>query len=213
MNPDVLSTVRQAYRYVVAYERRLLDAMIRVDKAVGNECGYQFQKRSPTLTSAPKSRLNADDWAWDNHTLFATQFLWARGEFENVAGSSWLLIDHVADTAFEERLERGEPDPLMLKAATESETVLRVWWLKLHKPVPASLWSKAWSDLAKAHFGADPRPKRAGEDVPDRTHDGVTVGGFALAVQELNAPEALERVLVQPVLTRLNALEARPLGG
>ncbi len=128
---DVLATVRRAYRYVVAYERRVLDAIARVDDVLRDR-GFEPEKYAyPIHTEAPTKRQVLTNWAWNAVPNYARRFKWLFGE-ENAAGSCWVLVDHVADTAFEKRriTRPGEPQPLGddLVPVESSRSVLR-WFV------------------------------------------------------------------------------------
>lgn len=109
--PNVLETIRQAYRYIVAYERRVIDAIAAVDTELRSR---QFERygRSVSLHTEWPSRSKAlEKWAWDNVPNYARRFQWTSGK-PNAAGNRWVVLDHIADTSFENRrldVPKGRP--------------------------------------------------------------------------------------------------------
>ena len=157
-----LAEVRRAYRSIVAYERRVLEAVGRVDDLV-REAGFERRalgRGGPAERGSPGREWPGTKWAWDHVPLFAARFQWLAGG-ENAAGSRYVVVDHVADTAYErKRLEERtltEPDMLEdLEAVAEeaSRSVLRWNVVKLGAPVPANVWRSSWNDVFAKTFGA-----------------------------------------------------------
>lgn len=150
-----LATIRRAYRYVTAYERRVLDAFEHVD-AVAKGAGYS--RNMPYRWQPLGRNLPSRDWApehssWDFIPLYAARFQWLRGE-PNKPGSRFLCVDHIADTAFEEwqRQHAGAPEPLEgLGAPESSRSVLRWLVVAVDASLPAGLWNEQWHALLPKH--------------------------------------------------------------
>jgi hypothetical protein len=210
---DHLATVRQAYRYVVAYERRVLDAITVVHEAV-ETLGFEFGGWASRLTTFPKkTRFTGHDWAWDNHPLYNAQLRWALGgRLGNAAGNVWLFVEHVADTGFEAAYQtsRAELNPLAdLQSVSECDSLLRARWLRFDAPVNERLWHKSWEQLLEAHFN-----KKITElwpvapvAAPSMTaHDGVRTGGLVISIGSIGGPEAFRSGFVEPVVGVLGEL-------
>jgi len=206
-----LATVRTAYRYVVAYERRVLDGAAAIREAIV-ELDYQFEGWSPLRRAFPsRNNFPADRWAWDNIPMYAVRFRWNRGgRKENQGGNSWFFLDHVADTAFEEPRRSGEPDPLTtLRDASESTSVFRARWLKFHEPVSEAHWALSWDDLVGREFGcptAEVWPLEVTTQPSERRNAALTAGGHVVAIDDLESPEHFNARLVEPVVAALRAL-------
>lgn len=157
--PDVLDTIRRAYRYVVAYERRVLDSISAVDQAL-LERGFDGErKREPLYTSFPSRRHSLEHWAWDNVPTYACRYSWCSGQ-PNTEGNRWVLVDHVADSAFEAEIvaSGSSPDPLAGIDAP-SQSILRWAIVSFADALPSGLYNRTWRDLLTRHFGdgkADP---------------------------------------------------------
>lgn len=214
----ILSEVRTAYRYVVAYERRVLDALSAFDEEV-RDIGYTFLRWSPLHTTFPsRVRFAPNGWAWDNVPFCAARYRWAlAGTDENEAGSSWLFVEHVADTAFEEHSapKRTEPDPLEhLVAAAESDSVLHAWWMSIERPFAKRLWTMSWEKLIAAHFGRTLRDMCPRKPLKRLTHEekgGAIFGSYGVSLGELSGPEDFSEKFVKPVAGALRSLRGSEL--
>ncbi len=101
---DPIATIRQAYLYIAAYERRILDSVDVVDEAV-REAGFERKRPhrwSPIYSGFPARAYAPELPVWNNLPNFAMRYQWLVGE-PNTAGNRWILMDHVADTAAERR--------------------------------------------------------------------------------------------------------------
>jgi hypothetical protein len=154
-----LSTIRRAYRYVVAYERRILDMMARIDVAV-LEAGFERRvphRWYPLYRAFPSRDWPADSWAWDNVPLYVSRFQWISGA-PNQPGTRYVIVDHIADTAFEERPKAPravEPDPLTgLEPAESSRTLLRWSVVSVEQAIDEQVWRLPWADCLTKILGA-----------------------------------------------------------
>lgn len=219
---DHLATVRQAYRYVVAYERRVLDALTVVHEEV-ERLGFAFGHWEPMATAFPKrNRFKGNDWAWNHVPLSNAQFEWAHGgRSGNAAGNVWLLVDHVADTGFENacrRVEREpnprEPNPLVDLAASDScDSLFRAHWIRFDAAVAEKLWNKSWQNLLEGHFERridELWPIEPGITPTTVVHDNVATGGVAISIGAIDGPQGFRACFLDPVLTVLSELTTRP---
>lgn len=206
---DPLATIRQAYRYVVAYERRVLDAIDNVDQAL-QEAGfvrdtpYRWQ---PLYTSFPSRAWAPDHWAWDHVPNYACRYVWLAGE-KNAAGSRAVLLDHVADTAFEfQRLTSGgPPDPLA--ATTGARSILRWVYIEFAGPLPAPEYNRSWNELLARQC------KKPAHELLPREPSGeptrveappLTLTTACLDLATLTDESALESLLVSPLVKLVGA--------
>lgn len=201
-----LATIRRAYRYVVAYERRMLDAFARIDEAVRDagfvrDTPYRWR---PMYRSFPSRDWPADRWAWDHVPLYAARLVWIAGE-KNTAGSRYVLVDHVADTAFEaKRLQdRSEPEPLDgLAAPEDARTILRWHVVELAAPVPDALWNMDWHGLLAKHFGVPVSALLPVNETPEpvrRDQGAVRLTSWCLDLATVDDPAALGARFVEPL--------------
>jgi len=153
-----LATIRRAYRYVVAYERRVLDTITQIDESV-REGGFERVKPhgwSPLYRAFPSKSWSADSWAWDNVPNYICRYSWERGE-QNTVGAIRVLVDHVADSAFEakilSRVGLPELDPLTeLGEPEKSRSLLRCLVVETVAPLPAATWKLYWHQIFAAEF-------------------------------------------------------------
>lgn len=202
-----LATIRRAYRYVVAYERRILDALTRVDEAVS---GLGFVRRTPhrwwpLYTSFPSRDWPAKSWAWDHVPCYAARFQWTNGD-DNAAGTRYLLVDHIADTAFEAKrlADKSEPEPLQgLPAAEDSRTILRWLVLELAAPVPPALWKLQWNDFFARNFGVTASsllPATETATPARREANGVTLIAWCTDLATVDGPDAFGARCIEPLV-------------
>jgi hypothetical protein len=202
-----LATIRRAYRYVVAYERRILDVVSRVDDAL---LAAEFERKTPhrwypLYTSFPSRDWPLEHWVWDRVPGYACRFEWLRGQ-PNRPGTRYVLADHVADTAFEDarRAGRGEPEPLAsLESADASRSVLRWMLIELHAALPDELWRLSWRELLCKHFSVDQKSvfvNQSTEQPLRLTSDAVTVTAACVDLQALDDAKDFDDRFVQPLV-------------
>lgn len=207
-----LSAVRDAYRYVVAYQRRVLDGISAVDEVLAAH-GFERNTRGdrykwvPLYTAFPSRDWAPDKWAWDHVPSFACRYVWNYGE-ANTAGSRHVLVDHIADTAFETlllspRRTRDEPDPLADLAPSESsKSVLRGFILDLSGPLPDSVWNRYWRDLMTVQLGipyTDVVALRPGAEPKRFEAAPLTVTTWWTDLEAVDGPESFEAQFVAPL--------------
>lgn len=204
-----LETIRRAYRYVVAYERRVIDSIALVDEALRGRAFERYGKSRSLHTEWPSRSKVLDKWAWDNVPNYARRFEWRRGE-ENTAGSCFVIVDHVADTSFENRVldgRGGEPDPLEdLEPAAASRSILRWIAVSFAGPLPTKLYNEKWGILLAQHFGTGTSPLRISEPVPEphrREAAPLTLVTHCIDLAELTNADALRARFIEPLLTSI----------
>jgi hypothetical protein len=202
--PDVLETIRRAYRYIVAYERRMLDTVRMVDEVV---LAAGLERRVPyrwdTLYREFPSRTFAPDrWAWDGIPNYACRYQWLAGT-ANTAGNRWVLLDHVADTTFEaDRLASDkELDPLMPRRS-DARSVIRWIHLVFAAPIDNKVYSTPWTQTLATHF------KRPFQEIvrSEPTLEPVFIDtnplkmwGHCVEIAELTGEAAIQERLLAPL--------------
>ena len=217
---DTMNTVRQAHRYVVAYQRRILDAVAALHDQIGPDgLGFQPDGWEPLHYGYPAKGVFAPKrWAWDFVPMYAARFYWLhQGRKENAAGTTAFMVDHVVDTAFEPvaaKKRQQEPDPLEdLAPSDRSESVLRARWVHLGAPVPANLWQLSWDALVAQSFQcplAEIWPMEPTDAPRSRARDGMTAGGHVVSVGDLDQPARFGEAFTTPVVAALRLLHGLP---
>lgn len=204
-----MPTIRRGYRYVVAYQRRLLDCVAALNEQIG-AMGYEQDGWKPLYYGSPSTKkLAAAHWAWDFSPLYATRFFWTlKGRKANESGASCFILDHVVDTAFETRSQKGgQPDPLEdLTPVEASDSVLRARWFHIMSPLPAAIWELEWDSLVPKFFACpidEVWPLLPTERPSSRTKDGIVAGGHVVALSTLADPGDFDRTFVAPILDEL----------
>lgn len=209
---NVLETIRQAYRYIVAYERRVLDAIGSVDEALLGR-GFEREKSEPLYTSWPRrSKVLDPHWAWDEVPNYARRFPWRFGE-PNTAGVRWVFVDHVADTAFEARQiwSKQEPDPLHdLEPVEGSNSVLRWTLASFTAPLPVDVYRRVWFDRValSRHLGVEVTDLRVSRPAPAPIRHAAAPIALTIQCVDLAAltdRDAVRVRLLEPLLASLGA--------
>ena len=214
VNETSFANIRKAHRYVVAYQKRMLDALSQVDAGL-TDLGFTFRKWGcihHSVPCRPGTRPFGNYWTWDFVPFHAAVFEW--GYFtddEKQAGNVFVFVEHVADTAFETHMEsdRGEPDPLKF-ADGEGETLFRAHWVKLLQRASDEEWRKSWTNFVKDGFGAEsvgePWPLTPVESHAGKQNDRMLVGGFAVRAEDVATPEAFRTNFIERLRTQVGAL-------
>lgn len=213
-----LSTIRQAHRYVVAYQRRLLDALSSFNNQI-LDIGFRFDEWSSIHFDRPPSKTNAgiftNWWAFDFTMLYSVEFYWDKGE-ENKPGFVTFWLQHLVDTGLEKIIEAAddEPDPLSFEDATKSDSILRCCWIAItgkKSPFGDEEWdNKEYGDLLSEHFKKDilatfhqiykPHP------LDEFEKKGVVFGQLAVSLEELPNPEAFNELFCNVIVERMKEL-------
>ena len=206
-----LATIRRAYRYVVAYERRILDAMAAIDDTV-QRAGFERSKPhrwAPIYQAFPSRDWAPDHWAWDHVPIYACRFEWLIGD-KNTAGNRFVLVDHIADTAYERKRikHRSEPEPLDgLDASEDSRSILRWMVAELGAPLPGQLWNLGWNDLLQKQLKAPLEEillDRQPQGPVRRIVEPLTMTAWCVELSTLSDPDALSRLFVAPLRATIN---------
>lgn len=206
-----LATIRRAYRYVVAYERRILDAFASIDEVV-RDAGFVRNtphRWHPVHRAFPSRDWPTERWAWDNVPLYAARFTWLAGE-PNTAGTRYVLVDHVADTSFEEkRLEdRTEPDPLDgLLPAEAARSILRWGVVELARPVAPAFWRLGWGELLSKHLAVPVTqvfPTAPTAEPLRRERDGLRLTSWCLDLATVEEATTLDTGFLAPLREALS---------
>lgn len=200
-----LATIRRAYRYVVAYERRILDAIARTDEAA-RDAGFERKTPHrwwPLYSGFPSRDFAPDRSAWDQLPLYGARFQWDQGE-NNAAGSRHLLVDHVADTSYEARMledkRRTELDPLEgLPPAEEARSILRFQLVDLLTPVPAAEWKLFWSQLLPKYFGGNVASIVPTDTPTVRESGPMRLTTWLVDLETISGPEAFDAKFIAPL--------------
>jgi hypothetical protein len=206
---EVLANIRRAYRYVVAYERRVLDTIDVFDEALR---ARSFERasphRTPLHTSFPKKDYAPEHWTWDNVPNYACRYQWRSGE-ANTAGSCWVLLDHVADTSFEQRrlTVPGEPDPLdSLEPVEATRSILRALVVSFAAPLDPKVYAAWWGTLLTRHFRLSMAELLVSEPTaqPERIDaPPLTLVRHCVDLAELTDPESLRLRFLDPLLSAI----------
>lgn len=198
-----LATIRRAYRYVVAYERRVLDAITNVDKTV-REAGFIPHRWWPLYRAFPSHNWAPDRWAWDHIPCYAFRVKWHIGA-SNTAGNKYVLVDHVADTAFEQKRlgDSVEPDPLDgLAPETESRSILRWFTIELNAPLPDNIWRLDWPILLAKQLNvsiADVFPNAETLSPLRRSAGPLETAALCVDLSKMLQPQDLDEQFITPL--------------
>ena len=192
-----LSAIRQAHRYVVAYQERLLDALSALNNQL-LDIGFSFDEWNSIHFDRPPSKTNAgiftNWWAFDFLMLYSVEFYWDKGE-ENKPGYVTFWLQHLADTGLEKVIEEAndEPDPLSFENASSSESLLRCCWIAItgkQSPISTKEWeNKEYEEMLRCHFDrdylADFYKIYEPGSIEEFEKDGITFGEVAVSLEEL----------------------------
>ncbi|HBQ12816.1 MAG: hypothetical protein RLP09_26385 [Sandaracinaceae bacterium] len=207
---DPLTQIRRAYRYIAAYERRVLDAIDVLDEAV-RELGFERNRPyrwMPLYSAFPSRSYAPESWVWDGLPNYAMRYQWREGE-PNTPGSRWVLADHVADTSFESRrtTESGEPSPLDdLAPAESSRSVLRWHMIRFEGSIPDKVYNASWDKLMETQLGSPASERRLDTPTPEPRTTRVPPLVHTLHcvdIAALTQPESLRELFVDPLVELL----------
>ncbi len=211
---EVLANIRRAYRYVVAYERRVLDAVDIVDEVLrGSGFDRANPHRTPLYNSFPTKGYAPQHWTWDNVPNYACRYQWNTGE-PNAAGNRWVLVDHIADTAFERRqlAVGGEPDPLSdLEPVEAARSILRWHAITFSDALPPPLYRRSWNNLLAEHYGVPATQLMFSEPLVEphpRVVAPLALTTHCIDLGELKDGSALRTLFVEPLVTCLKERSA-----
>lgn len=207
-----LETIRRAYRYVVAYERRILDTISRIDSVI-HEAGFERwmpERWTPLYRAFPSRSWSPDRWAWDNVPCYAVRYKWVKGA-ANTAGTRYVLVDHIADTAFEKKRlsDKNEPDPLEdLPPPDSVRSVLRWHVIEQDEPMPDAIWNLQWHDLIAKRSRISVAEFSLSEPTLSpvkREGSGLRTWTSCVDIASLDTPESLDANFINPLREQLSA--------
>lgn len=218
-----LTAIRQSHRYVVAYQRRLLDALSALNNQL-LDIGFSFDEWDPLHFDRPPVKSNSailnNRWAFDFLMLYSVSFYWEKGE-ENKPGYVCFQLEHLADTGLEKALElsNDEPDPLTFDNAADSESIVRCFWIAItgkKSPFSDDEWeSNGFDELLISHFDKDHMAAFNKIDTPlpleEFEDKGLVFGQMAVSLEELPDPESFYESFCDVVVGRLKELSPPPV--
>ncbi|WP_437503818.1 SIR2 family NAD-dependent protein deacylase [Sorangium sp. So ce1099] len=136
--------VRQSYRLVYQYQRRVFDRLAELSDELA-AIGLAFQRWDPTLfarhAKSSSEFFRRKYWAWDFLPAYRLELVWQA----SAKVSRSLVLEVVADTGFTHT--RGEePDPARFGDASAARSELQISLLR--SPVPNLSWTQLWSSLS-----------------------------------------------------------------
>ena len=208
MSDEMFVALRKAHRFVVAYNRRLLNAAQKLNNIMV-ESGFNDGSFKPIFTaSAPGPKSWKGRWAWDSSPLLAPRFSWIKGP-TNKPGHKVVFVEHIADTGLSSYSGNTEPDPLNLKPPEEANSIWIVRWLHMTAravPFPDDLWRQYWHDIIPKHFSDSKNVfhyniNDTKNDVMEK--EGVRYGYQFFEAKELVSPDDFDSKLIRCIMELL----------
>jgi len=139
-----MALVRQSYRLVHQYQRRIFNRLADLSDALAG-MGIVFQRWDPVLfarhAKSSSEFFRRKYWAWDFLPAYHLQLVWQ----SSAKTSRIVIVEVVADTGFK-RLEREEPEPSRFDKVSAARSEL--WISLMRSPNPNLSWSQIWSSLS-----------------------------------------------------------------
>ncbi|WP_437907996.1 SIR2 family protein [Sorangium sp. So ce327] len=140
-----MALVRQSYRLVQQYQRRVFDRLAELSDALAG-IGLAFERWDPSLFSRhPKSTtefFRRKYWAWDFLPAYRLQLVWQ----SSASTSRSVVVDVVSDTGFT-RSGGDEPDPTRFGGARAAGSELQISLMRSSaRNLP---WNQIWSSLSE----------------------------------------------------------------
>ncbi|MGK3993558.1 SIR2 family NAD-dependent protein deacylase [Sorangium sp. So ce1024] len=139
-----MSLVRQSYRLVYQYQRRVFDRLAELSDELA-AVGLAFQRWDPTLFSrhakSSSEFFRRKYWAWDFLPAYRVQLVWQ----SSAKISRALVIEVVSDTGFT-HIPGVEPDPTSFGDVRAARSELQIGLLR--SPVPNLSWTQLSSSLS-----------------------------------------------------------------
>lgn len=191
--------VRNAYRLVVAYQRRLLDIVKMTKMQLQKQHrGLAFYRWGPNKWSRPGVQDPTQKWAWDFVPLCQCDIGWVTSALP-VPGSFWVWLTHEGDSGWNTEVP-GEPDPLTFKPAEECHTRLHAGVLGV---TGLTIGAEALGDWFGLYDALEPKltPERLSAGFEDNAAAAVArIRELAVNVEELSSPELVTKKLIEPLL-------------
>ncbi|WP_437930195.1 SIR2 family protein [Sorangium sp. So ce291] len=139
-----MALVRQSYRLVQQYQRRMFDRLGDLTDALAG-MRIAFQRWDPALfarhAKSSSEFFRRKYWAWDFLPAYHMQLVWQ----SSAKSSRLVVVEVVADTGFK-KIEGEEPDPSKFDAVSAARSEL--WISMVRSPNPNLSWSQVWSSLS-----------------------------------------------------------------
>jgi len=213
----LMTNIRNAHRYVVAYQRRLLDGIQLLNQRVDKT--FIFYWWTPLFNAPPPQRgtdINGTKWAWDFIPLSFVRFQWKKGDATKGNGATYILIEHIIDTELAKLFAvGGEPDPIEsnLQQTNESSSLLAARVVRFDNPVSSDDWSKEWGEAIFELYNKDSDDVKSREELWPRFNEpidpqqfernGITLKYFAVSIANLPDRKCFETKFITPLLKTL----------
>ncbi|MGK4004959.1 SIR2 family protein [Sorangium sp. So ce1036] len=139
-----VALVRQSYRLVYQYQRRVFDRLAELSDGLA-AVGLTFQRWDPTLFSrhakSSSEFFRRKYWAWDFLPAYRLQLVWQ----SSAKISRSLVLEVVSDSGFT-HIRGEEPDPTRFGDVRAARSELQISLLR--SPVPNLSWTQLWSSLS-----------------------------------------------------------------
>jgi hypothetical protein len=139
-----MGLVRQSYRLVHQYQRRMFNRLADLSDALAG-MGIVFQRWDPVLfarhAKSSSEFFRRKYWAWDFLPAYHLQLVWQ----SSAKTSRIVIVEVVADTGFKS-LENKEPDPSGFDEVSVARSEL--WISLMRSPNPNLSWSQVWSSVS-----------------------------------------------------------------
>lgn len=197
---DALRDVRQAYRLLWSYQRRILDLARVVLAAFPEHEFYAWRPRigdpPPQLTGNPLQR-----WAWDFLPLAEACFLFLPGGADRNApkAGEWMVELRVrADDGHEDYAETGEFDPALFIPAEGTTSSLWLYLWLCDEGVSRNWFNWVWQN--------------AGWPVVDDVPMQHPKGPFRIVGRKVDLATLPDRAAVEAMVTDFRAMATQVLG-
>lgn len=147
------AAVRESYRVVYRYQRRVFDRLAALANAL-SAIGFAFERWDPALYSRTAKSTTAffrrPYWAWDFLPAYHVRLVFSASPAEGRPAGR-VTVDVVADDGFRASASGDEPDPRFFAPVEQSRTELRIDMMRVTDP-RISL-NEAWDLLHRTYAG------------------------------------------------------------
>ena len=205
--PHALQEVRRAYRYVAAYQQRIVDLVRSVETVLNGEGMKRWPKAQFCAGGHRASELPrhvAEGNAWAYLPLSSFELTWGTDR-SDVSGSRWCVFEHAADYQLEQGGSRLAADPLPGSPET-GVSLVRLVVVRVGEPFGGA-WNLDWKPCLEEHFGrgSEAWPELEKPDV-DVRRNGTIVVGTAINLADLRTPADTELKVLQPLRKMLESI-------
>ncbi|WP_437985171.1 SIR2 family NAD-dependent protein deacylase [Sorangium sp. So ce117] len=139
-----MALVRQSYRLVYQYQRRVFDRLAELSDALAS-IGLAFERWDPSQfarhAKSTSEFFRRKYWAWDFLPAYRLQLVWQ----SSASTSRSVVLEVVPDTGFT-RSGGGEPDPARFVDAKAAGSELQISLMR--SSVRNLPWNQIWSSLS-----------------------------------------------------------------